>query len=250
MRYRLPALCLTLLTSVPVHAENRLTLGGDYWNFNISGTVRYQSSDPADDVDVVRDLGYRDGSLGSYYLELQHDIPLLPNARLGRTSVDQSASGYLTHDISYGGSSFTVGEDVSSTTAIEQTDVILYYGLLDSVASLDVGVDARHLDTRVTLDGAVSGAETASASGWVPMLYARAGVDLPLTGVSIAASGSFAGYQGDRLYELDLRASYTSRHHLGAEVGYRRIQLQLKDFDSTWADLDFDGPYAGILASF
>ena len=150
------------------------------------------------------------------------NLGLLPNARLGRTSVNQSASGHLTHDISYGGSSFTVGEDVSSTTAIEQTDVILYYILLDSVASLDVGVDARHLDTRVTLDGAVSGAETASASG----------------------------YQGDRLYELDLRASYTSRYHLGAEVGYRRIQLQLKDFDSTWADLAFDGPYAGILASF
>lgn len=250
MKHCLTVVLLSLLPVAPTLADTSVTLGADYWSYNIDGTVRYQSSDPADDVDVNRDLGYRDGSLGSYYLQLEHPLPLLPNVRVSRTDISESAAGHLNHTVTFGGQSYTGGEDVTSAVQFDQTDVVLYYRLLNLAASLDLGIDARYIDSRVRLDGSSSGTETATAKGWVPMLYAHAGIDLPLTGFAVDAYGSFAGYQGNRLYELNLQASYVTPQHVGAEAGYRRIGLKLDDFDSTWADVTFDGPYAGLFLRF
>ncbi len=250
MNHRLTVLMLSLLPTVPAFADTSITLGADYWSYNIDGTVRYQSSDPADDIDANRDLGYNDGNLGSYYVQLEHPLPLLPNVRLSRTDVSESAAGHLNRSVVFGGQSYLVGEDVTSAVQFDQTDVVLYYRLLNLAASLDLGIDARYIDSKVRLDGNVSGTETATASGWIPMLYAHAGIDLPLTGCALDADGSFAGYQGNRLYELNLRASYVTAQHVGAELGYRRIDLKLDDFDSTWADVSFAGPYAGLFLRF
>ena len=250
MNCRLPVLCLVLSHCAPALADNQFTAGASYWGYDAGGTVRYQSNDPADAIDINDDLGYGDGSRGSYYLQLEHMVPLLPNARLSRIGIDESASGRLARSVDFGGSNFIVGEDIDSTVTYQQTDVILYYSVFDTAASIDLGLDAKYIDSEVTLDGAISGRQSASATGWIPALYARVGIELPLTGLGIDAAGSYAGYQGDRLYELNLRASYNSMRHVGVELGYRRVQLDLEDFDGTWADIAFDGPYAGMFLVF
>jgi outer membrane protein len=249
MNYRLTMLLLSVLPAVPAVADTSVTLGADFWSYSIDGSVRYQSNDPADDIDVNRDLGYNDGNLGSYYLQLEHPLPVLPNVRLARTDINDSAAGHLNRPVNFGGQSYLLGEDVTSSVQFEQTDVVLYYRLLNLAASLDLGLDARYIDSKVRLVGN-SGTETATATGWVPMLYAHAGFDLPLTGFALDADGSVTGYQGSRLYEFNLRASYTSPHHVGVEAGYRRLGMKLDDFDSTWADVSFDGPYAGLFLRF
>ncbi|MDH3979289.1 MAG: TIGR04219 family outer membrane beta-barrel protein [Gammaproteobacteria bacterium] len=250
MNRTLPVIMLAALLPATAVADTGITLGARYGTSDINGSLRQSSTSSADDLDINDDLGYRDASPENFYLQLEHPLPLLPNARLNRSGMDESASGQLTRTVDFAGSTFTLGETVGSTVDVTQTDIILYYSIFDTVANIDVGVNAKHLDSSASLTGSLAGNETASISGWVPMLYAGVGVDLPLTGLSIGADGSYTGYQGSRLYDLNLRASYTTDWHIGADLGYRRMKLNLDDFDDSYSDIEFDGPYAGVFVTF
>jgi len=249
---RNPALlfALLLLSGISRADGPILRIGGNLWNSDIDGRLRYSSDDPSNDVDLRRDLGYDSSTTGNYYLRLEHPLPLLPNALISNTAIKESASGHLTHTFDYGGSHFIQSEDVDSSLQFHQSDVILYYNIFDTVASLDVGVDARYIDSRTTLAGSTSGTETASVSGWVPLFYAGLGIDLPLTGLSVGADGSFTGYRSSRLYDVSLYASFTTSWRAGADLGYRYLKLNLDSFDDFTADAEFSGPYAGLFVDF
>lgn len=250
MKRLLSTLMLTALLPASIMAETAITLGTTFGTSDISGSLRYLSNDPADDIDINDDLGYQDDQPLNYYLQLEHPLPVLPNARINRIELDESASGQMTRTVNYGGSSFTIGENIDSSARVSQTDIILYYSIFDTVANVDVGLDARYLDSKTSLTGSISGNESASVSGWVPMFYAGVGIDLPVSGLSFGADGSFTGYQDNRLYDLNVRASYTTDWHVGADLGYRRMKLDLEDFDGSYADVEFDGPYAGLFVTF
>ena len=251
MRGNPAVLSVLLLLSNAICAEGTgMRIGANLWYGNIDGSLRYPGDDPSNDIDLRRDLGYDSTAAGNYYLRLEHPLPLLPNALISSTSIRDSASGRVSHTFDFGGSSFTVGDDVESELQFRQGDVILYYSIFDTVASIDVGVDARYIDSSTILDGSSGGMESASLSGWVPLLYAGVGLDLPLTGLSIGADGSFTGYRGSRLYDVTLHASYTTPWRAGADLGYRYMNLGLDDFDNFTADAEFSGPYAGVFVNF
>jgi len=251
VRTNLPTIVVILMFSDAVSAgDTGLWLGARHWYGTIDGTVRYRSDDPANDIDLNHDLGYDSISPGNIYLRLEHPLPLLPQAMISKTAIDKDASGHFSRTIDFGGSNFTVGEDVDSSVQYRQSDVILYYSILDTVASVDVGVDARYIDSNTALSGGSSGTETAQVSGWIPLLYAGIGIDLPLTGLSVGADGSFSGYQGNHLYDVTVRASYTTPWKAGADLGYRRVKIGLDDFDDYTADVEFSGPYAGVFVNF
>jgi outer membrane protein len=227
-----------------------VTVGANYWNYDISGTARYQTKDSSNDIDVNRDLGYDDGNLGYYYIGLEHPVPFLPNIRVSRTDIDEDANGTLTKNVVYGGTTFFVNENVSSKVKLEQTDITLYYSPLDTIANIDLGLNAKYIDSQARITGAVSGTQNANVSGWVPMAYVGVGVDLPLTGLGISADGSYIKYQSSSFYDYTLRVTYTSPWLVGADIGYRKIKLDLDDFDDSFADVEFDGPYAGLYLHF
>ncbi|GMQ87797.1 MAG: TIGR04219 family outer membrane beta-barrel protein [Gammaproteobacteria bacterium] len=227
-----------------------VTVGANYWNYDISGTARYQTKDSSNDIDVNKDLGYDDGNLGYYYIELEHPVPLLPNIRVSKTNVDEDANGTLSKTVIYGGTTFQANENVSSEVQLDQTDITLYYSPLDTVVNLDFGLNAKYIDSKARITGAISGTQTADVSGWVPMAYVGVGIDLPLTGLAVSADGSFVKYQSSSFYDYTLRVTYTSPWYVGADVGYRKIKLDLDDFDDSFANIEFDGPYAGLYLHF
>ena len=224
--------------------------GANYWNYDISGTARYQTRDSSNDIDINNDLGYDDGSAGYYYSSLEHPLPFLPNVRLSYTNIDEDASGRLSRTVLFGNTTFFINEDVSSQFELKQTDVTLYYELLDNVVSLDLGLNGKYIDSKARITGSLSGTENTDISGWVPMAYAGAGADLPLTGLGVSADGSYVKYEGSSFYDFSVRASYTTPWHLGVDVGYRKIKLDLDDFDDSFTDVEFDGPYAGAYITF
>ena len=224
--------------------------GANYWNYDISGTARYQTRDSSNDIDINNDLGYDDGSAGYYYISLEHPLPFLPNVRLSYTNIDEDASGRLSRTVLFGNTTFFINEDVSSQFELKQTDVTLYYELLDNVVSLDLGLNGKYIDSKARITGSLSGTENTDISGWVPMAYAGAGADLPLTGLGVSADGSYVKYEGSSFYDFSVRASYTTPWHLGVDVGYRKIKLDLDDFDDSFTDVEFDGPYAGAYITF
>jgi outer membrane protein len=239
-----------LLLSDAAAGDTGMRIGARQWYGDIDGAIRFRSDDPANDVDLNRDLGYDNTRSGNYYLRLEHPLPLLPNAMLSKTDIEESTSSRLSRTFDFGGSSFTVGEDVDSSVQYRQSDVILYYNILDTGASLDVGVDARYIDSNTSLSDSNGAMETARVSGWIPLLYAGVDIALPLTGLSLGAEGSFIGYQDHHLYDVTLHASYTSPWKAGADLGYRRLKLGLDDFDDYSTDIEFSGPYAGVFVKF
>lgn len=225
-------------------------VGGAYWQYDISGSVRYQSSNPADTIDVNQDLGYDDDGTNFYYIAIEHPVPVLPNIRITRTEMDSSANGTLTKTFTYGGVTYSINEAVNSEVTLDQTDVTLYYQVLDNVINLDIGLDAKYIDGSARITGATSGTSRADISGWIPMLYLGAAIDMPLTGLSIEADGSAITYQSSKFYDYNLRVKYTTPWKIGIMGGYRKIKLDLDDFDESFSNLEFDGPYAGIYGKF
>jgi outer membrane protein len=225
-------------------------VGANYWDFDISGTARYKTKDSSNDIDVNKDLGYDDGTLGFYYISLEHPVPLLPNVRISKTDIDEDADGRLRQTVVFGDITFQVNEQVTSKVELDQTDITLYYSPLDNVVNLDVGLNAKYIDSKARITGATSGTQTADVSGWVPMAYAGVGVDLPLTGLAVGVDGAYVKYQSSSFYDFTARATYTSPWFVGVDVGYRKIKLDLDDFDDSFADVEFDGPYAGLYLHF
>lgn len=246
----LPVLVAILISPSAFADTLGITVGAAGWHYDISGTARYQSDDPANDVDLNRDLGYDDDSLVYFYAQLEHPVPLLPNINLRYTKIDTSANGRLTRSFTYGGKTFNVGENVSSEAKVEKTDITLFYSPLDNVVNLDVGMTVSYIDGRSSITGSTSGRENADVSGWVPMVYAGIGADLPLTGVSVSAEGAGIKYQDSDFYDFSLHLNYITPWHLGFDVGYRKLKLNLDDFDDSFADVEFDGPFAGAYFHF
>jgi len=251
MRHRfLACLALSLFASVGYADTLGVRAGANYWKYDIGGTVRYKTSNQSNDIDVNQDLGYDNGSAGVYYLVLEHPVPVLPNVRLSYTDIDEDANGQLSKTVQYGNIVFQANEAVSSQVALKQTDITLYYSILDNVVNLDLGLNAKYIDSKASITGAVSGTQDASVSGWVPMGYLGAGADLPFSGLSVSADGAYVKYQGSSFYDYTLRATYTTPWRVGIDLGYRKIKLDLDDFDNSYANVEFDGPYAGAYLHF
>lgn len=227
-----------------------IRVGADYWRYDIDGSVRFKTRDSSNDIDVNRDLGYDNDNLTHLYAILEHPVPFLPNVKLARTAIDTSANGTLNKTVVFGDIIFQANEDVSSDVELKMTDIILYYRVLDNIANIDLGLNAMYLDSEARITGAVSGTERADISAWVPKVYAGVGVDLPLTGLSIGAEGSVVKYKSSHFYDYTLRVSYTTPWYVGIDAGYRKMKLDLDDFDDTFADLSFDGFFAGAYLHF
>ncbi len=226
--------------------------GVSYWAYDIQGTARYKSKNSADDIDVQDDLGYNDDTLVSGYIVLEHPIPLLPNIKVSKTAIDTSANGVLSATFNYGNVTFTASDKVASDLKLDQVDVTLYYQVLDNVVNVDLGLNAKYIDSEASIRSLTTPTlkEQANISAWVPMLYAGAGVDLPFSGLALSADGSYIGYSGSSFYDYSLRATYTTPWVVGLEAGYRKVKLDLDDIDNSYANVDFSGPYGGIYASF
>jgi outer membrane protein len=249
-RCLLTLVALPLLSSTSLADTLRIRAGANYWKYDISGTARYKTRNSNNNIDVNQDLGYNNGSAGVYYLVLEHPIPLLPNVRLYDTDIDEDANGRLSKTVVFGNTTFLANEAVSSQIELKQTDITLYYKLLDNVVSVDLGLDGKYIDSKARISSEISGTQDASVSGWVPLAYVGAGFDLPLTGLGVSADGSFSKYQGSSFYDYSIRVTYSTPWRLGLDAGYRKIKMDLDDFDNSFANVEFDGPYAGAYLQF
>ncbi len=250
MKFRHCIAPLLIATSLSASADMLgVWVGANGWSYDIDGSIR-TNNNAINDIDIRRDLGYDSENLAMVYAIIEQPIPLIPDVKISRTSIDSSASGALSSNISFGGKSFSLSEQVTSSFKLDQTDLTLYWHVLDNVANLDIGLTAKYLDTTLRIQGATTGAASTTASAWIPMAYAGVGIDLPFSGLSVSADGSYIGYGGSSFYDYTVRVTYDTPWVVGIDAGYRRINLTLDDIDGNFADLTFKGPYAGLYLHF
>ena len=222
-----------------------LYAGAGQWNLDYSGTI----SQGADSIDLVADLGLSEESQNSYYVALEHPIPGLPNFKMQRQAANQTATSTLTRSFDYGGTTFALNDTINTNLDLGHTDLIFYYEILDNWVSLDLGINVKYFDGNINLSTSTDSVSD-ELDDYVPMLYGRAQFEIPATNFALDFEASILTTGSDSLSDLKAAVSYESDFRLGAELGFKRINLEVDDLSNIAADLSFEGYYFAVNFHF
>ncbi|KKO44488.1 hypothetical protein WG68_15655 [Arsukibacterium ikkense] len=226
-----------------------LYIGADGWRSKATGSFGNSEPAPA--------FNFNSKTQGTVYIALEHPIPLIPNIRLAHNQLAANGITLLDGDFSFAGEDFAINTTLANRVDLTNTDVVLYYELLDNrLIELDLGLNAKHVKGSVSvIEQAANGLQgEESVSQWLPMLYARSKIGLPLTGLDVFAQGSYIGWSDSRLYDLQAGIGYQLIDSLAVDVrfklGYRVVNVRLDDLDELYSNLDFKGVFAGVELHF
>ncbi|CAH0992809.1 hypothetical protein SIN8267_02946 [Sinobacterium norvegicum] len=193
-----------------------------------AGAYAWQPS--VSDSTEVGDLGFdfdADDNATSYYIALEHPIPIIPNARIQRTDV--------TADNKY-----SVGE-----LDLSHTDATLYYEVLDNWVHLDLGLTARVFDGQIK-----NGISNVAIDDTVPMVYGNVMIELPLDFYA-GVYGNATNLNDYQVYDFTARVGWEAILGLGIEAGYRTFNAQIDGLSKNASvDTTFKGPFAGLSYHF
>ncbi len=231
------ASALSVFTSVASADALGIYVGGGMWDHDPDGSFG-TASNPNPDLNVGSDLGYSNESDTYFYAAFEHFVPLLPNLRVERSTLEHVGSA--TGSFNFNGG--TVSGD--TLTSLDTTDAIAYWRLLDNWVNFDIGLNVRQLDVDFNV-----GDQPKSVSETFPMLYLAAQVDLPLTGLSVGADINHISASGVTYRDMRLRALYETGV-IGFEAGIKTTTIELDDVDDINADLEFTGLMVGAFLHF
>jgi outer membrane protein len=236
---------VTLLTLCHVDAD---VIGGEaslgFFNHDPSGNASYKG--PSSSLEETFGFSEEQDLFLKAYLE--HPFPLLPNVKLGYTT--------LSHDGSSNVDGFTWGDIVNftgpidSSLSLDMTDITLYYEVLDNWVEMDAGITARYISGDMGVSTSIYN-DTVDYSTWIPMLYGKARFNFPITDLSVQIEANAISYWDMTSYDYELSARYTLIMGIGLEAGYKSLHLDSDDLvDGFHADIDFSGPYAAAIWDF
>lgn len=240
MRKLIVAVGGSLVLASPLANADLLGVGASvsYWDSETSG----QAGSGNDVVDLENELNLDSDSSTNATLYFEHPVPILPNIRLNLTAIEQSGRGQL----SAGYGPIVAGTPVTSDLDLQQIDLTLYYEVLDNWVNLDLGLTARDLSGDLTITQGVTVDKT-EVDAVIPMGYAAARFDLPLTGLSVGGEINAIGYGGDSVYDVNAYGQFEISL-LQVQLGYRQMSIDYEDGDDK-LDIDIDGPFvsAGLV---
>lgn len=230
-------------------AANADTLGlrmsGGIFSYAPSGTIRDDTS-PLQTLDVKSEMGLKDDKAFSGFIYIEHPLPVIPNIRLGTTSLKLEGSGSFSKTFNNKPLSGTVTSNID----LSHTDIGLYYQLIDTGFDLDLGLNFKVFSGKAYLSDGTNSA-TQDLKVTVPMLYGSVNFPLFGTGLSLGADVSTISYKNNQLSDLLLRLRYESAFRVGVEGGYRSMKLHVeKDSDNLYVDLNVKGPYLNLYLHF
>lgn len=236
---------ITVLTLNHSHADitgGEVSLG--FFNHNPSGNASYKGSATSLD-DTLGFSEEQDIFLKAY---LEHPFPLVPNVRLGYTTLSHDGSNSV-ENFSWGSIDNFTG-DIDNSLSLDMTDLTLYYEILDNWAEVDAGLTLRYISgdmgvtARVLQDGV-------DFSTWAPMLYGKVRFNFPVTDLSLQIEANAISYWDMTAYDYELSARYTLAMGIGLEAGYKAFHIDSDELvDGFHADMDFSGPYAAAIWDF
>lgn len=228
----------------PIAAADIVGAGASvgYWNSELTG----QASKGNDLVDIEDDLDLDRSDNVQIRAALEHPVPLLPNAGVGFTRLDQSGEGRL--GTSFG--SVDTGLQVRSELNLDLIDLTLYYELLDNWVNLDAGLTFRALDGELLVEERANPANATRAEikAVLPLGYVAARFDVPVTGLSFGATGHGIAFDGDSLFDITAYGQY-DLSVLRLQAGYRQLSLDVED-GSDSLDVEIGGPFISAGLDF
>lgn len=251
MKKSVLALSMTgMLLSSAIQADTILGIyaGADAWR--TAGEGHFGQTEQ------VQKFNFKDKTQGSYYVALEHPIPVLPNIRIQHTPLKTNGETTLSTDLSLDGQIFPAGTMINNQVDLTSTDYILYYEILDNgLVSIDLGINAKNIKGDVYVEDINTGfAQRQNGSEFIPLIYASTIVGLPLTGLEFFANGNYVSYDGNRVYDAQAGVAYALLDNIAVDLrlkaGYRAFNLTLDDVDNLYTDLDFTGAFLGVELHF
>jgi len=218
--------------------------GGYYWDQTISGDV-------SGSTDLEDDLNLDAGGQNVLYFAFEHPIPVIPNLKIKSTDMSSDGSGTLTSPLVIDGQSVTGAVDTDFD--LTHTDYTMYWSLPIPIVTLDFGLTLRQFDGSIAaVSTAGGGMAEADLDFIVPMGYLKAGVDIPLTGLSFGGDINVISIGDTGITDYDLNMTYVlpliPLLDVGISAGYRSFDLELDedDFGDLSAEATVAGPYLGL----
>jgi len=239
-----------LCTSAQADTLLGLYIGGHMWANQAEGSFGQGNNNQAA-------FDFNDENQGSFFVALEHPIPLIPNIKIASTTLDTVGGTTISGSFTFDGETYNDGSKLDTTFDANYVDYTFYYELFDNdLLTFDFGITARDLDSQikvVDVNDATSNSDL-SVSGIIPLLYVNTIIGLPFTGFNIFAEANFLSYGDSSVYDYQVGVSYALLDNLAVDVdltvGYRAAKLELDDIDDLYSDLTFDGVFAGAIVHF
>lgn len=234
------------LSSAPAQADFiGVYASADYWNTGGSSDIS-KTGTPQQTFD------HQDKGLASIAVSVEHPAPLIPNARVRHVQLKRDDSAQSS-GFDFANSRFF---DSRLETDLASTDLLAYYEVLDNIVSVDVGFGAKLLngDLTVTSNSIAINSQTVSIKETLPVAYASVGGSLPFTGFSAKAEAIVGQNQDAKTSDLQAEIKYDLVENIavdfGIKAGYRILNIELDNVNTTDATFDFKGPYLGVEVHF
>jgi outer membrane protein len=241
--------CGAVLASTVMADFTRVEMGAGAWAQNSKGNATY-----TDGGANGLYTSSKNKEISPYvWMLIKHPVPLLPNIRLEYVSLEDKgiASGKF-KDFDIGAASTTLSYDM------KQYDIIPYYNILDNTAwiTLDLGLDIK------IIDASYNAAPTTGFAGYkdsvtfpVPLLYARARVQIPSTNLGFETDIKYITTGNSTVYDVRAKVDYLFDFipavQPALEVGYRAQKIDIDDSSAdAKLDIEFSGFYAGLMLRF
>ncbi len=229
------AILLTAISGAASADFVGLNIGAAQWMPDISGSF---SSTGANSVDLNSDLGYSDQTSTSLSVSFEHPIPLIPNVKYTGYDLSSKSKSTLSSPITFDGNSYSA--DISSTLDLSHNDIVLYYELLDNWINIDIGLDFKKFDGKVSISDS-STTSSITVDETIPSLYLAARVDLPFTGLYVSANIQQLSIGDNSVEDTTLLIGYETSIGLGIEGGFKTFTLELNDASDLNTNLKYDG---------
>ncbi|MBY6064827.1 hypothetical protein CWI80_10965 [Pseudidiomarina sediminum] len=244
------SICLVVAvgTATPAFADSIFGVyaGGQLWRSDNSGSFGTPATNP--------DFSFGKENLNSFYVALEHPIPLFPNAKIRHNELDHAGQQVLQQDYDFFGNSFAAGTALSYSTDFSHTDYTLYYELFDNdLVSFDLGVTAKRVDGLIVARSAQQ-ERAVSPDGWIPTLYSQVRVGIPATPLTVYGLANAVSIDDSKVEDYEVGIEYRPIENFAVDVnlqlGYRVFNLELDDLDGVYSNLEYKGPYVGIEFHF
>jgi outer membrane protein len=201
-----------------------------------------------------QDFSFADKNQSSFYIKVEHPLPLLPNLKVQRNSLTSDGSTVLSKTFVFDDRTFAVGSTVAQSVDLSNIDATFYYEILDNeLVSLDLGVTAKYIEGDIAVSGAGQQAKQ-ELSAVIPMGYAYGSFGLLGTATKVFAELNYASYDGSSLSDMQFGIAYevidTLAVDLALKAGVKKTKMKLDDIDHTDADLTFDGAFISAELHF
>lgn len=211
----------------------------DYWNLQGG----YNETRHGNTMREANTLDWDDKGQAQIAVSFEHPVPLIPNARIRHVGIEAETE-----------SKRALTDAAVYETNLDSTDFILYYEILDTIVSVDVGVAAKRLDGDITYTSTALFKDKLEISETIPMVYGSVGGKLPFTGLSAKAELLATSYSDVKVSDLSAEIKYDFINNIlvevGAKAGYRILDIELDDQQDLDTDFNFEGPYVGLEVHF